>query len=159
MAGTQARFRLILLQLPRRPPPRCGSHGPRVTRRDTATEMQIVLVDSSRVSLKLISQTLAQAGHEVVTFSDGATALEYLRSGYPLDVLLTSFELPHISGLELCWEARLIANEGRPLYVSAMSSNADGHQLIVPHENGEHLPKRHLLRIVPAGRFPNPQNH
>ncbi|MFG1294358.1 MULTISPECIES: diguanylate cyclase [Xanthobacter] len=98
--------------------------------------MQIVLVDSSRVSLKLISQTLAQAGHEVVTFSDGATALEYLRSGYPLDVLLTSFELPHISGLELCWEARLIANEGRPLYVIAMSSNADGHQLIEALDSG-----------------------
>lgn len=98
--------------------------------------MQIVLVDSSRVSLKLIGHTLQLAGHEVITFSDGAAALAYLRAGSPVDVLMTSFELPHVSGLELCWEARLLSNEGRPLYVIAMSSNADGHQLVEALDSG-----------------------
>ncbi|MFG1479925.1 diguanylate cyclase [Xanthobacter sp. V4C-4] len=98
--------------------------------------MQIVLVDSSRVSLKLISQLLHLAGHDVIPFSDGASALDYLQSGYPIDVLLTSFELPHVSGLELCWEARLVSNEGRPLYVIAMSSNADGSQLVEALDSG-----------------------
>ncbi|WP_454917862.1 diguanylate cyclase [Xanthobacter sediminis] len=98
--------------------------------------MQIVLVDSSRVSLKLIGQTLQLAGHEVITFSDGAAALEYLHGGSPIDVLMTSFELPRVSGLELCWEARLLSNEGRPLYVIAMSSNADGHQLVEALDSG-----------------------
>lgn len=98
--------------------------------------MQIVLADSSRVSLKLIGQTLSLAGHQVVTFSDGAAALEYLRSGEPIDVLMTAFELPHVSGLELCWEARLISNEGRPLYVIAMSSNTDAQQLVEALDSG-----------------------
>lgn len=98
--------------------------------------MQIVLVDSSRVSLKLISQLLGLAGHDVVTFSDGATALDYLHGGDPIDVLMTSFELPHVSGLELCWEARLVSNEGKPLYVIAMSSNADGSQLVEALDSG-----------------------
>ncbi len=98
--------------------------------------MQIVLADPSRVSLKLIGQTLHLVGHEVIAFSDGADALDYLRAGHPIDVLMTSFELPHVSGLELCWEARLISNEGRPLYVIAMSSNADGHQLVEALDSG-----------------------
>lgn len=102
----------------------------------TAAVMQIVLVDSSRVSLKLISQMLQAAGHEVIPFSDGAAALYYLRAGSPIDVLLTSFELPHISGLELCWEARLVSNEGHPLYVIAMSSNADAGQLAEALDSG-----------------------
>ncbi|MFG1475159.1 GGDEF domain-containing response regulator [Xanthobacter agilis] len=98
--------------------------------------MQIVLVDSSRVSLKLISQMLQFAGHDVIPFSDGAAALDYLRAGRPIDVLMTSFELPHVSGLELCWEARLVSNEGHPLYVIAMSSNVDGQQLVEALDSG-----------------------
>ncbi|OZA84879.1 MAG: diguanylate cyclase response regulator, partial [Azorhizobium sp. 39-67-5] len=76
--------------------------------------MQIVLVDASRVTLKLMTKMLNDNGHSVSAFADGGEAFAHLHSGADVDVLMTSFEIPSISGLQLCWEARLIANAGRP---------------------------------------------
>ncbi|WP_084539844.1 diguanylate cyclase [Azorhizobium doebereinerae] len=98
--------------------------------------MQIVLVDASRVTLKLMTKMLHDNGHEVAAFGDGTDALAHLHSGAEVDVLMTSFEIPGISGLQLCWEARLIANAGRPLYVIAMSSNTDIGHLVEALDSG-----------------------
>lgn len=98
--------------------------------------MRIVLADPSRIGLKLMTKMLVDGGHEVLPFSDGAAALECLRGDDEIDVLLTSFEVPNVSGLELCWEARLIANGRRPLYVVAMSSSHDGDRLIEALDSG-----------------------
>ena len=98
--------------------------------------MRIVLADSSRIGLKLMTKMLVDGGHEVLPFNDGAAALECLRGDDGIDVLLTSFEVPNVSGLELCWEARLIANARRPLYVIAMSSNHDRDRLIEALDSG-----------------------
>ncbi len=98
--------------------------------------MRIVLADPSRIGLKLMTKMLVDGGHEVLPFSDGAAALECLRGNDEIDVLLTSFEIPNVSGLELCWEARLIANGRRPIYVVAMSSSHDGDRLIEALDSG-----------------------
>lgn len=98
--------------------------------------MRIVLADPSRIGLKLMAKMLTEGGHEVLPFADGAAALECLRGDENVDVLLTSFEVPNVSGLELCWEARLIANARRPIYVVAMSSNHDRDRLIEALDSG-----------------------
>ena len=98
--------------------------------------MRIVLADPSRIGLKLMAKMLTEGGHEVLPFSDGAAALECLRGDENVDVLLTSFEVPNVSGLELCWEARLIANARRPIHVVAMSSNHDRDRLIEALDSG-----------------------
>ncbi|TBW35953.1 diguanylate cyclase [Siculibacillus lacustris] len=98
--------------------------------------MRIVLVDPSRIGLKLMTKMLVDGGHCVLPFSDGAAALECLRGDEDIDVLMTSFEIPNVSGLELCWEARLIANGGRPIYVVAMSSSHDRDRLIEALDSG-----------------------
>lgn len=98
--------------------------------------MRIVLADPSRIGLKLMSKMLTDGGHEVLPFSDGSAALECLRGDDTLDVLMTSFELPGVSGLELCWEARLIANSGHPIYVVAMSSSHDRDRLVEALDSG-----------------------
>ncbi|WP_341988578.1 diguanylate cyclase [Azorhizobium sp. AG788] len=98
--------------------------------------MQIVLVDASRVTLKLMTKMLNDNGHHVSAFADGNEAFAHLHGGADIDVLMTSFEIPGISGLQLCWEARLIANAGRPLYVIAMSSNTDIAHLVESLDSG-----------------------
>ena len=98
--------------------------------------MRVVLADPSRIGLKLMAKMLTDGGHEVLPFSDGTAALECLRGDETVDVLLTSFEVPGVSGLELCWEARLIANAGHPLYVVAMSSSHDLDRLIEALDSG-----------------------
>jgi diguanylate cyclase (GGDEF)-like protein len=98
--------------------------------------MRIVLADPSRIGLKLMAKMLTDGGHEVLPFTDGNAALECLRGDESVDVLLTSFEVPGVSGLELCWEARLIATSRRPIYVVAMSSSHDRDRLIEALDSG-----------------------
>jgi diguanylate cyclase (GGDEF)-like protein len=87
--------------------------------------MHIVLADGSRTGLMIIKRMLDPRGDEVAFFLDGHEALDYILATPQADVLITSFEIGGISGTELCWEARLLADSGRPFYVIAMSSSND----------------------------------
>ncbi|NLH81880.1 MAG: diguanylate cyclase, partial [Phyllobacteriaceae bacterium] len=98
--------------------------------------MRIVLAEPSRIGLRLMTKMLTEGGHEVLPFDDGAAALECLQGDESIDVLMTSFEVPNVSGLELCWEARLIANARRPIYVIAMSSTHDRDRLVEALDSG-----------------------
>lgn len=99
--------------------------------------MRIILVDPSRVGIKVMTRLLEERGHVVVAFNDGAAALEWLVRDRDVDVVMTSFELPGLSGLELCWEARALANaEQRPIHVIAMSSCHDEAKLVEALDSG-----------------------
>jgi len=63
--------------------------------------------------------------HEVHAFADGPEALVYMKSCPDVDALITSAELVTMSGMELCWEARLVAGSRRPLCIVLMSSIGD----------------------------------
>ena len=84
--------------------------------------MQIVIVDSSRVVLRIIASLLEPRGHAVEAFTDSEEALAHLTATPSVRVLITSLETRPLSGLELCWSARLLAEERRPLHVITMSS-------------------------------------
>ncbi|MDP4004919.1 diguanylate cyclase [Methylobacterium sp. NEAU K] len=84
--------------------------------------MQIVIVDSSRVVLQIITSLIAPRGHHVHAFTDSAEALQFITTTPSVRVLITSLEVRPLCGLELCWSARLLADERGPLYVITMSS-------------------------------------
>lgn len=84
--------------------------------------MQIVIVDSSRVVLQIIASLIEPRGHDVHAFTDSAQALEFLTATPAIRVLITSLEVRPLSGLELCWSARLLAEGRGPLHVITMSS-------------------------------------
>ncbi|HVY59101.1 MAG TPA: diguanylate cyclase response regulator [Xanthobacteraceae bacterium] len=90
--------------------------------------MRIVLVDPSRAVLADVACLLEARRHEVHAFDDGPAALDFLRSEAEVEALITSAELKSMSGLELCWEARLLAKR-RPIYVLLMSSDREKHGL------------------------------
>ena len=87
--------------------------------------MQVVLVDSSRVIQSAFTRLLEAQGHAVGAFSSSLAALEAIRTDAAVDALICSAELSPISGVELCWEARLIAGSERPLYILFTSSNCE----------------------------------
>jgi diguanylate cyclase (GGDEF)-like protein len=90
--------------------------------------MRIVLVDTSRTVLKCVARMLEAGGHAVVPFTDGYEALDYIRTHPDIAAVVTSAELVSMTGIEMCWETRLIANNRRPIYIVLMSSNYDrGH--------------------------------
>jgi diguanylate cyclase (GGDEF)-like protein len=99
--------------------------------------MRIILVDPSRVGIKVMTRLLEERGHSVLPFNDGIAALDHIIHDVDVDVVMTSFELPGLSGLELCWEVRALANaEQRPIHVIAMSSSHDEAKLVEALDSG-----------------------
>jgi two-component system cell cycle response regulator len=76
-----------------------------------------------------VTRLLQARDHEVRLFADGSEALDCVRTDGGVDAMITSLELGQMSGLELCWETRVLAGRDRPIYVILMSSNSDKKRL------------------------------
>lgn len=98
--------------------------------------MHIVIVDPSRTVLKAVSHLLESDGHAISAFADGQEALDFIKTHAEVSALITSAELNSLSGLELCWETRLLAGRDRAIYIILMSSNSDQKQLINALDSG-----------------------
>lgn len=91
--------------------------------------MRIVVVDISRTVLKIVGRMLEARGHEVVPFTDGRAALAHIEGDPDVAAVITSSELISMTGIEMCWETRLLAGNQRPIYIVLMSSNYDRRHL------------------------------
>ena len=98
--------------------------------------MHTIIVDPSRTILKIVGELLESAGHRAYPFTDGKAALECLRTNSNIEALITSFELPTISGIELCRMARSLSSSHRPLYIVVMSSSQEQRKLVSALEGG-----------------------
>jgi len=98
--------------------------------------MQIVLVDASRTVSKIVTQLLQARGYLVLSFADGPEAISHIKSGAEVDALITSVELPSMSGFELCWEVRLLADRHKPIHIIMMSSTYDRGKLAEALDSG-----------------------
>src|SRR5271154_5230110 len=98
--------------------------------------MRVAVVDPSRTVAKCLTRLLESNNHEVMPFSDGAEALDYIKSDQFVDVLITSSQLLSMSGPELCGRTRLLAAAGRPVYIVLMSSTEDPGNLIKALDSG-----------------------
>ena len=91
--------------------------------------MRVMLVDPSRTMRLFVTRLLQARDHEVLPFADGPEALACMRRDLDVAALVTSGELVSMSGLELCWETRVLAGRDRPIYVILMSSSIDRSRL------------------------------
>lgn len=98
--------------------------------------MRIALVDPSRTTRLIVGRMLVARGHEVLPFADELEALAQIKADPCVEALITSVELKHMSGLELCWETRLVETCRRPIYVLMMSSQYDQRNLIEALDSG-----------------------
>ena len=98
--------------------------------------MHILLVEPTRFGANLMKRMLNEEGHVVSVRGDGADAVRALQDDASIDVVMTSLEVPSVSGLEICWEARLIAAQRRPLYIIALSSSYDEAKLVEALDSG-----------------------
>ena len=62
---------------------------------------KILVVDDEVHILHVVSLKLRNAGYEVLTAQDGQEALELAQIERP-DLLITDYQMPHLTGLELC---------------------------------------------------------
>lgn len=69
---------------------------------------KILVADDEAHILHVVSMKLRNAGFEVITAVDGEEALELCMAEKP-DLLITDFQMPFLTGLEVCKQLR--ANE------------------------------------------------
>ena len=68
---------------------------------------KIVVADDETHILHIVSMKLSNAGYEVLTAEDGEEALEVCQAELP-DILLTDYQMPYMTGLELCRALRAV---------------------------------------------------
>jgi len=73
----------------------------------TDRSKKILVVDDEIHILHVISLKLRNAGFEVLTARDGKEALELAQLELP-DLIITDYQMPYLSGLELCCKLRRI---------------------------------------------------
>ena len=62
---------------------------------------RIVVADDEAHILHVVSMKLRNAGYEVQTAEDGEEALELCQADPP-DMLITDYQMPYMTGVELC---------------------------------------------------------
>ena len=67
----------------------------------STTHLELLLVDDDPAIQRLLAYWLRQAGYEVRVASNGLEAIEEIES-HPPHVLITDWEMPEVSGIELC---------------------------------------------------------
>jgi diguanylate cyclase (GGDEF)-like protein len=87
--------------------------------------MRIALVDPSPAIDSLAACSLDTRGHEVLWFADGMQALHAIKADPLVDTLITDSDTGPLSGVELCWEARLLAGKKRPIYILLVAPPED----------------------------------
>lgn len=67
--------------------------------------MRVLVVDDDPVTLEMVAENLAHYGYDVTTASDGREAYELVRTGR-FRLVVSDWQMPHMTGLQLCREIR-----------------------------------------------------
>lgn len=117
--------------------------------------VKIIVADDSAVSRKLIEQALVQGNYDLRWARNGREAIRLFIEHHPT-IVITNWEMPDLTGIELCTEIRrqeksfvylilLTANSHKQQIVQGLTAGADDY-LTKPFDAGE------LLARVAVGR-------
>jgi sigma-B regulation protein RsbU (phosphoserine phosphatase) len=131
--------------------------------------MRILVAEDERITRSSLKRQLESWGHEVTDAEDGQQAWKCF-GGAAYDIVITDWEMPHLSGLELVQQIHQAASTGY-VYVIMLTSRSDKADLVKGIEAGaddfvskpfdrEELRVRLLAgeRIVKLERALNAQN-
>ena len=90
-------------------------------------EFKILVADDSRLYRKLVEDTLSQERYPVCFASNGREASDLLPKFRP-NLVITDWEMPDISGIELCRQIR--ADHGSYTYIILLTGKSDKDQII-----------------------------
>jgi putative two-component system response regulator len=83
--------------------------------------MRVLVVEDDPVSAEILTDNLQQFGYDVTNAADGREALEQVRTG-KFRLVVSDWEMPRMSGLELCREIRSRSMSGY-IYFILLTSN------------------------------------
>ncbi len=96
--------------------------------------LRILAVDDDPVSLKLLVRHLRNAGHLVVTATNGKEALALALQTNP-QIVVTDWMMPEMDGLALCKALRRVRT-GRNLYILVLTGRAEEDSVVAAFDAG-----------------------
>ena len=91
--------------------------------------MKSLIADDDEISLDILRNSLERAGYEVLVASDGQEALSVLRAHDDIRLVITDWEMPRLSGLELCRAIRRQDASGY-VYVILLTSHGSSAEIV-----------------------------
>jgi len=98
--------------------------------------MDILIAEDDRISRILLEKLLAQAGHRVVTTTNGAEAIEAFKEN-DVEMALLDWMMPKTDGIEVCKAIReLEAGTGQRAYVIMVTAKNQSEDIVMALEAG-----------------------
>ncbi len=91
--------------------------------------LKILIADDDEVSRDLLEHMLEQEGYEVRTAATGLEAFSILRDE-SIQLVITDWEMPELSGIELCKLIRQAGTDGGYVYVIMLSGHNERNQIV-----------------------------
>lgn len=85
------------------------------------TKTRVAIVDDDDLFRESLETNLVDAGFDVVTFSEGASALSHFRAGPPLDLVLLDWKMPGLNGIEVLRQIRDDGNNVPVIFLTVLS--------------------------------------
>ncbi|PLW76121.1 diguanylate cyclase [Cohaesibacter celericrescens] len=98
--------------------------------------MKIVLVEANSVDRRAIKSMLEERRETVFSFSNGQEAWSFIQDTPGIDVIITSLNVQGMSGLEICWNSRILAEQRKAMYVIAISKQEESDMLVEALDSG-----------------------
>jgi PAS domain S-box-containing protein len=92
----------------------------------------ILLVDDEALVRLATAEMLREMGHSVVEAESGAAALAQVKSGIPMDLLITDYLMPGMRGSDLADEVRALRPNVRALLLTGYANLAKGEAVGLP---------------------------
>ena len=90
--------------------------------------MRVLVVDDDAVTCEILVEDLRQFGYDVTTATNGREAFELVRTGQ-FHLIVSDWQMPEMSGLELCREIRKRQWSGY-IYVILLTSHAGADNVV-----------------------------
>jgi putative two-component system response regulator len=91
--------------------------------------VKILAVDDEALILDILTRTLEASGHEVVTANSGREAIEVLRSGTDIQVVISDWVMPEVDGIDLCKWIRLNRHD-HYVYIILLTGKAGDNRVV-----------------------------
>jgi DNA-binding response OmpR family regulator len=86
---------------------------------------RVLVVEDDPEIAEPLALTLRREGYEVVTADHGRPALDMMRLGEPIDLVLLDLNLPDLDGLAVCRELRQLGNAVPVIMLTARTDELD----------------------------------
>lgn len=98
--------------------------------------MKVLIADDDEVTRTLVQLSLEQAGYEVIVTCDGEEALAALKADDAIRIVVSDWEMPKLTGVELCQKIRAYRQTDYTYFILLTAVHTGDHHYYQAMEDG-----------------------